>query len=150
MKAASRGLLAEEDEGREVLSSEGEPGLSALRRLCLDGLWSSETLASHYPSLRSADSILLFQLFIPICSEIFIKYPTHYLSNFYLKLILFSVLINFSFSFFAGTEEVEGGDGVEEVYSMPGGRGTPGAGVHLGWYPCKLASRPSGCQGPWS
>ena len=60
---------------------------------------------------------------------------SHYHSNFYLKLIFLRILINFSFSFFAGHEEAGKDRRAEEMCSIPGARWTPGAGVDLGRYP---------------
>ena len=51
---------------------------------------------------------------------------------------------------FADTEQAEGGSQGEEGYSLPGVRGTQGAGDGLSGYSCKLASGPCGCWGPQS
>ena len=52
--------------------------------------------------------------------------------------------------YYTGAEDVEGGSRAEKVCSIPGVRGTPGPGVGLDWYPCKLARWPHGCWGLWS
>ena len=91
-----------------------------------------------------------FDNVFPSIKTIPFKLLLHHTSNVCLKLTFFIILTNFSFSLFVGTEEVEECGGVEEICSMPGVKGTTGAGDGCGGYPCELASGPHGCQEPWS
>ena len=74
------------------------------RRLCLDGLRSSQTLVSHPPHWGASTTSYCFgNIFLSIQTFSFNVLP-HSLSNFYLILTFFRILINFSFSFFAGAK----------------------------------------------
>ena len=140
VKATSSGLPTEEEEGRVVLSIEVEAGSLACQifkeALCgwSWGLIDWWVIPPH--CVVMAPLCIVSNVFLSI-KTISFQVLLHYTSNLCPKLT-FPRILNKSvlFSLFAGTEEVEGGSRTEEVCSMPGARGTPGAGDGFSGYPC--------------